>query len=86
MRTIPRYNRLLHQYVDVKIPDDWYVSIFEQDMDKLVNCANCGKEIRYGNGYTSQEYHETVFGLGYIVCKKCSDEETKLRLKYYESE
>ena len=64
MRTIPRYNRLLHQYVDVKIPDDWYVSIFEQDMDKLVKCAQCGQEIRYGKGYTSQEYHETVFGFG----------------------
>ena len=86
MRTIPRWNRLLHKYVDIRIPDDWYVSAFEKDMNKIVNCANCGKEITFGSGYTSQEYQETMFGFGYTVCGKCSEEETKRRLKYDRSE
>lgn len=86
MRTIPRWNRLLHKYVDVRIPDDWYVSTFEKDMSKIVNCVNCGKEIRFGSGYTSQEYHEKSFGFGYTVCGKCSVEETKRRLEYDKSE
>lgn len=86
MRTIPRWNRLLHRYVDVRIPDDWYISTFEKDMNKIVNCVNCGKEIRFGSGYTSQEYHEESFGFGYTVCEKCSEEEIKRRLEYDKSE
>ena len=86
MRTIPRWNRLLHRYVDVRIPDDWYVSTFEKDMNKIVNCVNCGKEIRFGDGYTSQEYQEMTFGFGYTVCEKCSEEEIKRRLEYDKSE
>ena len=45
-------------------------------MDKIVNCANCGKELKFGECYTSKTIH-TEIGMGYGVCEECYDKEEK---------
>jgi hypothetical protein len=39
-------------------------------MDEPCNCALCGREMTYGEGYTSLQVH-TPTGFGYTVCKDC---------------
>jgi len=43
-------------------------------MDKIVNCANCGKELKFGECYTSKTIH-TEIGMGYGVCEECYNKE-----------
>ena len=55
MRTImKKWNYETHQYEEYKVPSDWNVSMYETDMKKVVNCAECGKQIKYGESFTSQ--------------------------------
>lgn len=49
------------------------------DMNEKVQCASCGKEIRFGNGYTSLRIH-TPIGYGYAVCHVCYRKENELGL------
>lgn len=65
-----KWNYKSERYEKHEIPDEWNVALFENDMDKLINCADCGKKIKYGEGYTSRDIH-THIGLGYCVCKDC---------------
>lgn len=59
-----------HKYYPYKVPDDWYISVSEFDMEYKVNCVNCGKVISFGDGYTSLRYH-TEQGFGYAECESC---------------
>ena len=45
-------------------------------MSEIINCCQCGKEITFGDGYSSQEVH-TLMGFGYMVCEECHKEEIK---------
>lgn len=45
-------------------------SLYEEDMDRIVTCAQCGEPMVYGLGYCSREVHTEV-GLAYIVCERC---------------
>lgn len=71
-----------NKYFPYVIPDDWHISVIEKDMDYIVNCVNCGKEIRFGDGYTSMRYH-TYAGYGYIECESCRNQYLKTILKKY---
>lgn len=73
-----KYNRKEHKYEEYSVPDDWNVKFYSYDMEELVNCCQCGKEVRYGSCYTSLEVHNCV-GLGYPVCPKCYEEEWNRR-------
>lgn len=48
--------------------------LYSEDMDLMADCANCGKELKYGDMYTSRTIH-TELGLGYGVCEKCYEQE-----------
>lgn len=52
------------------------LSLYSEDMVAEVDCANCGKRMTYGEGYTSRTIH-TEMGLGYPVCESCYQEEHK---------
>lgn len=45
-------------------------------MDKIVACAQCGRKMLFGDGYTSRQIH-TRQGFGYAVCEQCYDKEWK---------
>jgi len=57
-----------------KIPDDWKVATFCSSMGTLVNCAQCGKLMHYGDCYTSREIHNPA-GIGFAVCEDCYEAE-----------
>ena len=46
-------------------------------MSTIVNCAECGKEMQYGEGYTSGLIH-TSGGMGYCVCESCYEKELQV--------
>lgn len=73
---LQKWNPMLHKYEDYEVPNDRQVAFYSDDMNELVQCANCGRWIVYGEGYVSWLIH-TEGGLGYSVCKYCFDEECK---------
>ena len=75
-----KYDRETHEYKHYEVPDDWNIKLFTDDMDMIVNCVQCGKELRYGNCYTSLEVHNHI-GFGYPVCERCYQKEWKRRKK-----
>lgn len=75
---LQKWNWDKREYEDCEIPDDWSCKVYSEDMDEIVNCAHCGKKIRFGEGYTSMEIH-TKAGWGYVVCKDCYAEEWERR-------
>lgn len=76
--TLSKWNYEKHNYEDYEIPDDWYVTTFEMDMDKIVHCPHCGRQGKFGDTYTSLEIH-TPIGIGYSVCEDCYEQEWKRR-------
>lgn len=67
---INKWNGELHSYVPTFVPDEWNIKTFSCDMNEIVNCVNCGKKIKFGNGYTSRRWHTNI-GMGYTECEAC---------------
>lgn len=44
------------------------------ELTDQVHCSACGKELPFGDCFTSKEIH-TEMGLGYPVCEDCYNEE-----------
>ena len=72
--TLRKWSYKKRVYEPYEIPDEWNVATYSDDMDKVVQCAQCGREVKFGDTYTSHEVH-TKFGMGYAVCDRCYDEE-----------
>lgn len=62
------WNFLTRQYSDYELPEG--STLYENNMNKVVSCACCGKKIIYGESYTSRKIHSEL-GLGYCVCYEC---------------
>lgn len=69
-----KWNVKTKEYEDYSVPDDWNVSLYETDMNKLVNCASCGSVKTFGEMYTSKTIH-AKYGMAYSVCESCLQEE-----------
>ena len=69
-----KWNHKTREYDPYEIPDSWHPSTFEIDMDKLVTCPHCGRQVAFGDCYTSREIH-TKHGMGYAVCPECYEAE-----------
>ena len=78
---VGRWNYQKKDYDPYRIPDSWKISVFCSDMDTKINCAGCGKEMTFAEGYTSREIHGRM-GFGYSVCEKCYREEWDRERKY----
>ena len=65
-----RWSESTRRYMPYVVPDEWRVSSFEEDMETPVNCCQCGRELPYGECYTSIQVH-TPIGMGYAVCGDC---------------
>ena len=74
MKAVNKWNFKLHKYEDVQIDDK--CSMYEDDMDKIIKCPNCNKDVKFGDCYTSKQYHND-FGFGYAVCGECYEKEWK---------
>jgi Zn ribbon nucleic-acid-binding protein len=75
-RTIDRWDIYTKQYEPVQIPDDWKIALYSDNMDEQINCVNCGKPMKYGEGYTSRRYHNKA-GMGYMECEDCYYDQLK---------
>lgn len=69
-RDIGKWNYETHEYDPYMPNPDWKLKLYSQDMDEPINCASCGKEMTYGEGYSSEELHNHI-GFGYPVCEEC---------------
>lgn len=49
-------------------------SLYEQDLDEVIECASCGRDVVYGDCFTSITIHGER-GLGYMVCPECYERE-----------
>ena len=78
-----KWNVKKHTYEPYEIPDEWNCPLYSEYLDQIVNCPQCGKELQYGNTYTSKEIHNNI-GLGYGVCEKCYQEEWERKRGEYE--
>ena len=74
-----RWNYEEHRYNKVNLPNFWNCKIYCKDLNEIVNCPHCGNEIKFGDSYTSLEFHTEVLGMGYAVCERCYKEEWKRR-------
>lgn len=54
-----------------KAHPDWKLVISSDNMDEVINCANCGKKLTFGESYTGI-YETTSNGIfGLPVCEDC---------------
>ncbi len=77
---IQKWNPAKQAYEPYK-PPAGCITLIESDMDKLISCACCGKQITFGEGYSSMQIHNAA-GMGYCVCPRCHDAERMEELKY----
>lgn len=75
---LQKWNNKKHEYEPYKIPNNWNCKTYSNNMDEIVNCAQCGGKVKLGDCYTSLEIH-TQIGMGYAVCEECYEEEWKRR-------
>ena len=71
---VGKWNYEQREYDPYKLNDDWNTPMWSEDMREIVNCAQCGREIKFGDCYTSREIHNR-FGLGFPVCESCYEAE-----------
>lgn len=69
---VRRWNPRKGYYERHTVPEGWKARVFCADMNELVNCISCGKEITFGSGYCSRQYHSDL-GFGFAECKECYD-------------
>ena len=73
-----KWNYETHTYEPFEVPNDKILKLYCNDMEELVNCCQCLKEMKFGDCFTSMEVHNQV-GFGYCVCEECYQEEWKRR-------
>lgn len=76
-----KWNFSKGEYEDYDLPEG--ASTFSKDMDEIVSCARCGKQLSFGDTYTSRQI-QTQGGFGYGVCEKCYEKEWKEEWKEME--
>lgn len=47
---------------------------YSEDMNQIIACRDCGKEIAYGEAFTSRK-HFNQGGFGFCVCESCYEKE-----------
>ncbi|AMB93270.1 hypothetical protein QP248_02750 [Aerococcus sp. UMB8608] len=64
-----KWNIVTKEYEPYELPEG-RCSVYEDDMNRRVVCAQCGQRMLYGESYCSKEIHTSV-GFGYAVCDLC---------------
>ena len=79
-KKLDRWNPVTERYEPFIVPADRKVAVYATDMNTEVQCAECGKKMKYGDGYTSRWIH-TQHGFGYCVCEDCYNIELSTEMK-----
>lgn len=80
-----KWNYEKHEYEPYVVPDNWNVKCGGTDDNEIVHCAQCGRQGKLGDTYTSLEIHTPLYGFGFAVCEDCYEIEWKRR-RYYRGE
>lgn len=72
-----KWNFITHKYENYSVPSNWHTPLIAE-MDEIINCAGCGKEIVYGYSYVSMAIHNEI-GFGYPICESCMRKELETR-------
>jgi hypothetical protein len=75
--TIDKWSFRLKKYIPYKVPKDWNIKTYSDDMDEIVNCVDCGLRVKFGETFTSRRYHTSI-GFGYVVCANSYEKEIQL--------
>ena len=81
-----KWNFQTRRYENYSVPEDWKVSMYETDMDKQINCAECGKPMKYGESLTSQRIYDDAGLFGYAVCLHCHESGLKEWMEHERSD
>ena len=81
MINIGRWNYETREYDPYQPNPEWTIKIYSEDMSEHINCTNCGKDMTFGDGYTSRELHNS-YGIGYPVCESCYEDERNKELSH----
>ena len=84
-RSIAKWNPRKHEYEAFVSPAGDDASLYESDMEKVIKCAGCGKQLPFGETFTSHMIHNQL-GMGYAVCKDCYDDELRQMLEAFAEE
>jgi Zn ribbon nucleic-acid-binding protein len=68
-----KWNYETHEYERFISPAE-NLTVYTEDMDEPVDCANCGYHMLYGETYTSRTIHNE-HGIGFPVCEECHRKE-----------
>lgn len=71
-----KWNFSTREYEPYSVPADWNCKTYSVDMDEIVNCPHCGRQVTFGECYTSRQIH-TEHGMGFGVCEECYEKEWK---------
>ena len=82
---IGKWNYEKHDYEPYEVPNNKILKTYSTNMEEVVNCCQCLKEMKFGDGYTSMEVHTNI-GFGYCVCEECYNKEWERRKKYKNEE
>lgn len=75
---VRKYNRNKNVFEKIKIPDEWKCLTFKDILETTVNCANCGKLIKYADTCVSREvFKGNIDSSGCAVCKDCFKKEIR---------
>lgn len=69
-----KWNFKEQKYEDYELPENCPLTCY--DMEKIINCANCRKKIKFGECYCSKTIHNEI-GFGFPVCENCYNKEIK---------
>lgn len=81
MNKAEKWNFEKQEYEEYELLDNCPLICY--DMEKIINCADCKKEFRYGECYCSKAIHNKD-GFGYPVCEECYKKELENERKYKE--
>ena len=74
---VDKWDYELQKYVEYDLPKG--ACLFQNALDNNVVCAECGKELAYGDCYTSRTIQDSM-GFGYGICVDCYDKEFELEI------
>ena len=78
MTYVRRYSYRNHCYEKPEeLPKNWYTPMSADSMNEIINCASCGKELKFGNSFTSMIIYDLSGSFGFPVCVECYQKEWK---------
>lgn len=71
---LKKWNYEKQEYEDYEVPDEYKIKVSTADLEETINCADCGKQILYGNSFRSREI-KSNYGFNYAICIDCHKKE-----------